>query len=200
MVGQETITTTAKTTTTVKVSSIAITPSALELTVGDTSYVSASVQPYNATNNSVAWSSDNTSVATVNEYGRVTAVSAGYTYINAKAEDGSGRSSYISVKVHDKTTSTQSIVTSIRATGPTKVKVGESVTYKVSAYDSNGSIVERDRRGSITATFLEWGFLTWDKEKEGLVAVGNAPGIVTIFFELDDDSSITTKITVTVVE
>ena len=48
----------------------------------------ASVLPTNATNTSVSWDSDNTSVATVNSSGLVTAVAAGTAAITVTTEDG----------------------------------------------------------------------------------------------------------------
>lgn len=66
---------------------VSVSPSALELTTGHTGEVVATVAPDNATNKNVAWSSNNTGVATVNN-GVVTAVSAGNATITATTEDG----------------------------------------------------------------------------------------------------------------
>lgn len=56
--------------------------------VGNSITLSATVSPIDATNRAVAWSSNNTSVATVNSAGRVTAVSAGTAIITATTVDG----------------------------------------------------------------------------------------------------------------
>lgn len=48
----------------------------------------ASVQPFDATNVHVTWTSDNTSVATVDESGMVTGLKAGIAHITATTEDG----------------------------------------------------------------------------------------------------------------
>lgn len=53
-----------------------------------------------ATNKSVSWSSDNTSVATVNSSGKVTAKGYGYATIYARAKDGSGVVGSHTVHVH----------------------------------------------------------------------------------------------------
>jgi len=93
---------TGATTTTrmdVRVDSISISPSSLDLVIGETAHVSASISPYNATNKDVDWSSDNTSIATVNENGKVTAVAAGTTSIRARAKDSTWKSDRIDVKV-----------------------------------------------------------------------------------------------------
>ncbi len=58
---------------------------ALTLEVGEDSQLTAAVQPGNATNSTIHWSSDNENVATVDETGKVTAVGAGTAVITAEA-------------------------------------------------------------------------------------------------------------------
>lgn len=70
--------------TIVPVSSIALNPSNLSLTVGGTATLTATVSPANATDKTVAWSSSNSSVASVNN-GTVTANAAGSAIITATA-------------------------------------------------------------------------------------------------------------------
>ena len=55
---------------------------------GNTYQLTATVQPTNATNQKVTWSSDNTDIATVNEKGLVTAVKEGTANITVTTEDG----------------------------------------------------------------------------------------------------------------
>lgn len=61
--------------------SISISDSSLSMTVGDSEYLSATTSP---NGQSVSWSSNNTSVASVNNDGRVSAVGAGSTTITAE--------------------------------------------------------------------------------------------------------------------
>ena len=58
------------------------------LTIGQTRQLTATVLPENATNRVVAWSSSNSNIATVNNYGFVTAVTAGTATITATTADG----------------------------------------------------------------------------------------------------------------
>ena len=74
----------------VMVSQITLNATNKELTAGQTFQLSATVLPSNATNNSVTWSSNNTSVATVSTNGLVTAVADGSATITCTAQDGSG--------------------------------------------------------------------------------------------------------------
>ena len=84
----------------VKVSSVTINPSTLKLTSkGQTAQLSASVLPNNAENKSIAWSTSNASVATVDNNGVVTAVANGNATITAAALDGSGKSGSCTVTV-----------------------------------------------------------------------------------------------------
>ena len=72
----------------VAVTSVALDKTELALTVGDAAVqLTATVAPDNATDKTVTWSSDKTSVATVDATGKVTAVAEGTATITAKAGD-----------------------------------------------------------------------------------------------------------------
>lgn len=73
---------------TVSVTGVTLNKASTSLTVGGTETLTATVAPDNATNKTVAWSSSNTSVATVAN-GVVTAVAAGTATITVTTEDGS---------------------------------------------------------------------------------------------------------------
>ena len=66
-----------------KVTSITVAPSSLTLLSGQTGQLSANVQPIVTSDRSVTWSSDKPSVASVNQYGVVTAVALGTATITA---------------------------------------------------------------------------------------------------------------------
>ncbi len=84
----------------VKVSSITLSQTSLTMTSkGQTASLTATVSPDNAANKNITWSSSNSSVATVNANGTVTAVTNGTADITATAADGSGVSAKCSVTV-----------------------------------------------------------------------------------------------------
>ena len=83
----------------VPVTSVSLDKTSLGLTEGDTETLTATVEPSDATNKNVTWSSDDTSVATVDASGLVTAVARGTAVITATAADGSGASASCTVTV-----------------------------------------------------------------------------------------------------
>lgn len=87
----------------VKVSGITLNPDInLKIEEGNSSKITATVVPSNATNSSVKWVSSSPDVATVDDSGNVTALKAGSTTITCTAVDGSGVSAVCPVTVTDK--------------------------------------------------------------------------------------------------
>lgn len=72
------------------VTSISLDQTSLSLYEGEEYTLAATVKPDNAANMLPKWTSSNESVATVNQAGKVTAVSKGTATIKAEAQDGSG--------------------------------------------------------------------------------------------------------------
>lgn len=85
----------------VEVTSIKLSATTLNLEVGQNSTLTATVNPSNATNKTVTWTSSNKSVATVDSNGKVTAVGAGTATITATA---GGKSVSCTVTVKNKVT------------------------------------------------------------------------------------------------
>jgi len=72
----------------VAVTDVALNVSSIELVVGGTYQLTATITPNNATNTNVIWISNDTSIATIDANGNVTAVSAGTTVIFVETVDG----------------------------------------------------------------------------------------------------------------
>ena len=85
----------------IPVNGVTLNPTLLSLFTGGSETLTATVEPSNATNKNVTWSSDNADVATVDN-GTVTAVGAGKTTISVTTEDG-GKTATCTVTVTDKT-------------------------------------------------------------------------------------------------
>lgn len=83
---------------TVAVTGVSLDQTSLELSVGEDATLVATVTPSNATNKSVTWESNNSSVATVSN-GKVTAISEGNATISVKTVDGN-KTATCTVKVN----------------------------------------------------------------------------------------------------
>ena len=83
----------------IKISSLSMNQSNASIKTGETLQLSATINPDNATNQNLTWTSDNSSVATVDQNGLVVAVGVGKTTIHVKAQDGSGAEALCVVEV-----------------------------------------------------------------------------------------------------
>ena len=114
---------------TVPVTGVTLNKTSTSLYVGDTETLTATVEPSDATNKTVTWTSSNPSVATV-ENGVVTAVGAGTATITVTTEDGTK-------------TATCTVTVSRYSSG------GGSTTYAITAPDAeNGTVRVSPSRAS----------------------------------------------------
>ena len=89
--------------TTVDVTGVSLNKETTTLTVGGTETLTATVRPDDATDKSVTWSSNDTSVATVDPNGLVTAVGAGTANITVTSNSDSTKNASCSVTVNPAT-------------------------------------------------------------------------------------------------
>ena len=149
---------------TVDVTSIQLDQSSATLIVGDSLQLVATVKPDNATDKTVSWSSSNASVASVNDEGKVIAISKGYTTITAKAGKKTTSCSItvqaidVTSIVLDKTSisikegETALLVATVKPDNATdKTIIWTSSNEEVATVDSNGK-VSAIREGSTTIT------------------------------------------------
>jgi uncharacterized protein YjdB len=83
----------------IPVSKVSLNRTSVTLNPNDTYQLKATISPYNAQEKSVTWKSSNTSVATVNSSGLITAKAAGNDTITCVSNDGSGKSAICIVQV-----------------------------------------------------------------------------------------------------
>lgn len=67
---------------------VTINPKSISLGIGQTNSLNVAISPSNATNKSVTWSSDKTSVASVDENGVITGIAPGTAKVTVKTADG----------------------------------------------------------------------------------------------------------------
>ncbi|WP_455585954.1 Ig-like domain-containing protein [Bacteroides sp.] len=144
---------------TVSVTNITLSQSSANLKEGNTLQLSASVYPTNATNRNVNWSTSNASVATVTNYGFVTAKSAGSATITCRAQDGSGEYATCNITVKKELSPTSVSLSKSKATlveGETLRLIADIIpidaTNKSLTWISdNPSVATVDTDGLITA-------------------------------------------------
>lgn len=145
----------------VKVKNIKVNKSIINLSKkGKTATVKVTVYPNNSYNKSVTWKSNNTKVAKVDKYGKITATTnKGVTYVTARAKDGSNKFAKVLVVVGPKVqkiTLNKSSVTFSRSTKNITYQLKKSIknknaTYKaVNWYTSNKNIATVDINGKVT--------------------------------------------------
>ena len=118
----------------VRVTGVSLSPSELTMTLGDAPYqLTATVQPANADNKNVTWSSNNTAVATVVD-GVVTAVSGGTAVIGVKTSDGDF-TAYCDVTVNYRAPSK----VSISPTALTLITIGETALLTATVIPATAS-------------------------------------------------------------
>ena len=168
---------------TVPVTGVTLDKAELTLEKGSTGTLKATVEPQNATNNTVTWSSSNPEFATVDN-GVVTAVSAGEATITVTTEDG-GKTATCKVTVTPKTVP----VSSIQVQGAASIYVGD--TAKLTA--------------TITPDGASNKAVTWDSQNKDIATVdqqGNVKalkaGTATITATAQDGSGISGSCVVTV--
>ena len=122
----------------VHVTSVSLDKNTLSMEEGDTEQLTETVLPNNATDKSVTWSSNNTSVATVSSTGLVTAVSAGSATITVTTTDG-GYTASCAVTVTQPTYSQYKLATSMQVGKTYIVTDANSGTVNMMSNESSGS-------------------------------------------------------------
>jgi trimeric autotransporter adhesin len=118
----------------VPVASVTVSPPSKTMTVGDTATFSATTkdaQGHVLTGRAIAWSSDNTAVATVDSTGLVTAVAAGSANITATSEGQTGSSAV--------TVNPVPVGSVIVKPQDTTMTVGDSAQFSAQTLDSKGN-------------------------------------------------------------
>ena len=168
----------------VPVTGVTLSQTELSLEKGETADLTATVSPADATNQKVTWSSNNTTVATV-ENGKVTAVSGGKATISVTTEDGN-HTATCEVTV----TEEDVVLTGLQLSpSETRLKVGGEATLSVSYEPAGASQRE----------------VTWSTSDAAIVTVdangkikGIAVGEATITVESKSNTSIKATCSVSV--
>ena len=156
----------------VPVTGILLNRNTASIKVGETISVGATVQPANATNKAVTWSSNNTSVATVSN-GRITGVAEGTAIITVTTKDGNKKAS-VNVTV-SKSGTTVVPVTGVSITNcPGSLEIGKNATLNYAITPENATNKN----------------VAWTSDDNSIVSVNN--GVVTAHKEGTATITVTT--------
>ncbi|RRD56688.1 leucine-rich repeat protein [Tannerella forsythia] len=147
----------------IAVTGVTLSPTSLNLEVGQTGALTATVAPATATNKKVTWTSSDTTIATVDGSGTVKGIAPGTATIAVKTVDG-GKTARATVTVK-------------AATAPT-VKV-TSVTLNHHTVTVNGDITRKQLTATVAPATATDKSLTWTSDNPEVASV-DATGLVTI--------------------
>ena len=159
-----------------QVESVSLDKTLYEMTEGDQFTLTATVKPDNATNKNVTWSSNNTSIVTVDN-GNLTALKAGTAIITVKTEDG-GKTATCEVTVNAKINPVESVSldkTSYEMTEGEEFSLTATVkpdnaTNKNVTWSSNNTSVAIVSNGTVTAKKAGTATITVKTEDRGKIA------------------------------
>ena len=120
----------------VHVTGVSVSPATLSLVEGTSDQLRATVTPSDAANKSVSWTSSATAIATVDNTGKVTAVSAGTATITVKTADG-GKTATCAVTVTTKVIPVTGI--SIEEGATAEVEEGKTVALTAKVQPDNAT-------------------------------------------------------------
>ncbi len=145
--------------TPIGVTGVTLNPTTLALVTENTAVLTATVAPANAANKKVTWTGSKPAIATVDNNGKVTALSVGTTTITVKTEDG-GKTATCEVTVTATTVAVTgvtldntklSIVVGKTANLVATVAPADATNKKVTWTSSKPAITTVDNNGKVTA-------------------------------------------------
>ena len=142
----------------IPVTAISVTGASATVEEESTLQLTASVTPNNATNQTVTWSSNHTSIATVNTNGLVTGVSEGEARITATANDGSAVYGYIDITVTAKPQQTEFDADMTAGSGSMVCTVDGSDGIKVGTSKASGTMTISVGAGATKLSFYAAGW------------------------------------------
>ena len=141
----------------IAVSSIELSSTKKTIQVGKTAKLTVKIKPSNASNQTIQWTSSNTSVAVVNASGEITAIKEGTAKITAKSNNGKTATCTVTVKttvpVSSVTLSStkKTIQVGKTASLTATIKPSNATNKKVTWTSSNTGVATVDSNGKVTA-------------------------------------------------
>ena len=138
----------------VDVSNIAVSNTNISIKTGESATISITVQPSNAENKTVTWTSSNTNIATVDNNGKITGISKGTTTITVKSNSNPSIYKTINVEI-TKNITLETFMSSLDRMSKQVEKDGNWV-YKNSGIKGTFEAERNDDRGVSCAKYVSW--------------------------------------------
>lgn len=161
----------------VSVTGVSLNKNATTIAIGANETLTATITPANADNQAVTWSSNNTAVASVDQTGKVTGVSAGTATITVTTQDGN-KTATCTVTVPDPTADPVAVTgVSLNKTS-TSLTVGssETLTATVAPANATNQAVTWSSNNTAVATVNQNGLVTAVAAGTATITVTTADG------------------------
>jgi len=153
----------------VEVVNVAIAPSTSSVNIGASTKLTASVAPVNATVQTIAWSSSDTSIAQVDSSGYVTGIKAGTVIITATANNGVSASCLVTV--NNPQILTVSPVIAVNTTLPLFTYISPTTPAQTLTWSSgNTSVATVDSKGVVKGVSAGQAIITAKNSNGNLIA------------------------------
>jgi hypothetical protein len=156
----------------VRVTSITLNQTAVELEPGGTLTLTASVSPSNAENKGVSWASSDNAVATVSDQGLVSAIAVGNATVTAKSDDGNFTAS-CTVTVKEGAIPSRSVVLEGEITSDLTLRAVDTNTIKGFVYVTDGATLTIEAGAVVKGEKVSMGSLIVERGGK-IIAEGTA--------------------------
>lgn len=188
----------------IKVTGLTVEPTSVTLKKGGTKQITAKVQPDNASNKEVTYTSSDTKIATVSENGLIKAIAKGTATITVKTKD-QGKTATVKVTVTEESAGGSSGGTSgsssdfdISVSGPTEIVKDTNVKYSISIKGTQASLSDYPRCTSSNTNYVTTLNAGGSVSAWGCIAYGKAVGTAKITFTATNTKGVTKTKTITI--
>ncbi|NOU62855.1 hypothetical protein GC096_02180 [Paenibacillus sp. LMG 31461] len=158
----------------VSVTGVSVISPMVILLEGETSQLTASLSPQNATNKAVTWSSSNTNIAEISPSGVITAKQVGTTVVTVTSVDGSyTATAQVTVNAVPPVTTT-----SYRLTGPSSIQTGETFQLTYGLANVIGNVYAKSVTVNYNPNDIE--YVNVSSLLNGFNVVGSTNGLGTV--------------------
>lgn len=163
----------------IPVKNIELSTNVTELSKGEKENLTANISPANATNKSITWASDNPSVASVDNNGRITALNKGVAVVTVKTIDGNHNDRCFVIVKDDENTDKGKEIFKLRL-NKTSIRIKEGKYEKLTPIITPGNmkntaLVWKSSNNTV-ASITEYGRVLGKKKGTAVITVSTKDG------------------------